>query len=185
MDNSQKTLYVYNTMLRAVHWSPISDPETEDYLVAQCQPTVESVRRRICLSGQPFNTHTTTLAADANGVDVPDEYLAIRFPVDLQDRLTIFNGKVYDRTTQQNWTTALAVDVVLNIALTELPPLYLEWLAKEAAEEFAVQVNGMTAEVSYLHRQALLAKQAALNSEPVQALDAMVGFTAIRGAFNV
>lgn len=185
MDNTEKTLYVYNTCLRAVNYSPIDSIDTEDYLVAQLQPLVDSVRRRICLKGHPFNTHTTTLPADANGVTVPDTYLIVRLPTNLAETLTIYNGRLYDRTTQQYHTAAIEVEVVLDIALYEMPQAYLEWLAKEAAAEFEVQVHGMTPAFQYLNRQYLFAKQTALNSEPVMALDTMSGFTAIKGAFNV
>jgi hypothetical protein len=176
---------IYNIPLRAANCAPISDIHTENYLLAQLEPLVNAVKRRVLLSGYPFNTHTVTLTPDNEGeIAIPQTYLAIRFPSHLQERLTIYNGKVYDRTTQEYYSSSLEVQAVLDIALEQIPELYAEWIAREAAVEFVVQVNGTDGTFPFWQRQATLAKVAALNSEPIQALDAFSGFTQVRSAFG-
>lgn len=176
-------LTAYNICLRAVNEEAISDIQTESYLIAQLEPLLDSVRRRILLKGHPFNVHTVTLPADAGGVEIPAAYLTVRFAESLKHRLTIYNGKVYDRAENENWTDELTLDVVLDVPFAQIPEVYAEWIAREAAEEFEVQVHGLTAAYQHLHRQAMLAKQTALNSEFVS-IDGMNGFVNIQGAYN-
>lgn len=176
-------LAAMNICLRAVNEEAVSDTQTESYLVAQLEPLLESVRRRILMKGHPFNIHTVTLAADANGVQIPAAYLAVRWPESLKTRLSEFNGKVYDKAEQGYWTDSLTLDVVLDISFAQIPEVYAEWIAREAAVEFEVQVHGLTPAYHHLRTLANYAKQTALNSEFVS-IDGMAGFVAIQGAFN-
>jgi hypothetical protein len=177
-------LTAYNICLRAVNESPISDIETESYIVAQIEPLLDSKRQTILLKGFPFNTHTMTLTADdSDQIVIPATYLKIRFPAAHQERLTVYNGKVYDRTTQEYWSTDLTVEVVLDIAFAEIPEAYAQWIAREAAVEFEVQVHGLTAAYQFLKKQANQAMQTACNSEFVS-IDTMSGFTSLRGAYG-
>jgi hypothetical protein len=177
-------LRAFNIVLRAVNQSPITSLDDGDsYMAAQIEPLLDSVRVRVLDKASNYNVDCVEFTPDENGViHCPgDSYRAIRFPVNLKDKLTIRNQKVWDRSTQTYFNEAFTAEVILDLPFCAIPPLWQEYIAREAAAEFAV-ASGQGEDYAMLLRMANRARATAYNSE-FTSIDSMIGFEAIRGAF--
>lgn len=176
-------LEAYNIVLRAANESPITTLETDTYTVALVEPVLDSVRRRILQEGWNFNSDCIQFTPDEEDqIVVPSTYFAVKFPDNLKERLTVRNGKVWDRSTQEYYSTAFKAEVRLDLAFCQLPPLAQQYIARLAACEFEEQVHGPSAAHALLTQRANKAKANLFNSE-FCSFDGLIGFSVISGAY--
>lgn len=162
-----------NYCLRKAGRDAASDASKLNPAAANAQGCIERVRKEILETGHSFNTRIVSLALGSNGrVEVDFDYLALYFQheryavqVDTEDDSKRY---VWDHHTH-DWHTEAMEEVtrIFDIeAYEDLPQKYATWIARQAAVEYWSEVNSGKTTPEGIRKEAIDARQRALNSEP-------------------
>lgn len=159
-------LSAINICLAALGEELAASRDENDYYVGLCEGAIDRGRRRILLEGYHFNTDRKTFSPDINGeIELASDEFGIAFPKPLDATLTLRGGKVWDRQNRVFYGSEFEGLSCLDLSFENLPEVFAEWIAREAAVEIVMQVDGATAELSLARQMANRAEAAALNSE--------------------
>lgn len=183
-------LEAINYCLRRAGRPSAADIEQLNEQAANAKATLKRVRQEVLETGFRFNTREITLSVDAtnNRVPVSDAYLVVVLPDNLIVQVDTEDGKryVWDESTDTWHTKQITnVDVIFDIPeYPHLPHKTAVWIARQAAAEYWSEVNGGKEAPAQIQRDALAARQKALNNEPSVDVRDNTGWRSRLDAFN-
>ncbi|MGH7130334.1 MAG: hypothetical protein ACREJO_00095 [Phycisphaerales bacterium] len=170
-----------NQILAYCGEEPINDETSADYVNNKINVSFEPTRKEMLSHGFSFNTDEVTLSPDVNGqITVPGGTMKIRFPHGY-DFLTVREGKVWDNSRQQYWSSSVRCLITQDIEFEKLPDVFAHWVMVETALKVYHSLNGVANPLILDDRRR--AKARALNSEPSN-IDNVSGWGRIVAAYG-
>ncbi len=177
---AQTLLQAINVLLRAVQASAAQTANDANRHVAMAKATLNEERVRVLNYGYRFSVDTIDLSYDATAgkVAVSPDYLGIRLP----KPYTVRDDGVWDGPNNRFHNEAIEnVEVVVDVALEDMPSEIQNWVIRSAAAEFYESINDETSPKLEKKKKAAWAQ--AMASEH-KTIDNPTGITRLNVAFS-
>lgn len=165
-------LAAVNYCLRRAGRESAADISNLSSQAGNARATLVRVRQEVLETGFRFNERRVTLSVSVsnNRVPVSASYLAVVLPENLITQVDSADGVRYvwnESTNDWHSEQVTNVTVIFDIAAYEnLPHKFAVWIARQAAAEYWSEVNAGKQSPNQILRDALDARQKALNSAP-------------------
>lgn len=178
------TLDAINQIFAHVGLPPVASAATQNKQVAIVNDSLDRARKRIIRTSWPVFARRVTLTPDGLGEIRVGGYLRVIFPGHLKSRVNIRNGVVWD--IREDSPYAEEIDSAFVVEDTPLEQIssdaWREYIALDAATEFAKRLNDVDANYGEIYRLRGMARKRAVN-ESRAIIDGMYDLGRAMGGF--
>lgn len=138
------SLDVLNHVLSVVGETPVSNPDSQHPTAQTATNTINRVNKRMQLRGWWFNRDINLILTPnlAGEIIIPVTTLKVD-PVDTRSRLVKRGTRLYDPINHTFVIdTTVAVNIVTNLAIDDLPDAAVQYLSDKSAYDFYVNDDG-------------------------------------------